>query len=57
MLQHWYQLTKRIKSLIYSWISAITGLVSLVIMWPGIFYEFSVAQKEVEYLAQKAAGK
>ena len=57
MLQHWYQLTKRIKSLIYSWVSAITGLVSLVIMWPGIFYEFSVAQKEVEYLDQKAAGK
>ena len=43
--------------LINSWVSAITGLISLVIMWPGIFYEFSVAQKEAEYLAKKAAGK
>ena len=25
-------------------------------MWPGIFYEFSVAQKEQQYLAKKAAG-
>jgi len=37
------------------WVSAITGVVSLVIMWPGIFFEFSVAQKEQQYLAKKAA--
>ena len=27
-----------------------------MIMWPGIFFEFSVAQKEQQYMAKKAAG-
>ena len=45
-----------LNSFFNSWVSAITGIVSLVIMWPGIFYEFSVAQKEQQYLAKKAAG-
>ena len=41
---------------VVSWVSAITGIVALVIMLPGIFYEYDVAQKEYQYIAQKKKG-
>ena len=51
-----YVISLNVLCLTFSWVGAITGVVSLVIMFPGIFHEFNVAKKEHEYRTKKNQG-
>ena len=52
--------TKTVKLGLYfrcSWVSAATGVIAMVIMMPGIFFEFNVAAKEHRLIEEKKKGK
>ena len=40
----------------FSWVSAATGVIAMVIMMPGIFFEFNVAAKEHRLIEEKKKG-
>ena len=51
---------KTVKHALYfrcSWVSAATGVIAMIIMMPGIFFEFNVAAKEHRLIEEKKKGK